>query len=294
MTNQSLTIKRTFLTKRGHSDISIEVVRHDSLESLSTSDTTNAEICSILDEAIIQISKKIHLTDSMEEGSKESPIPATPAPSVPSEPLIKKLSELDYGTVGDNTELILSYNRFSFTIFDESSGGRGLLRAICSINTPLKTERLEHIAHHLEINDEEDCGSYIGSLCECFGIDSFKLMILASVSKSPILADFITNGTNVGTIRAINAHSGNDEMTFLINEMGLMKTKLNMDVIKEVIENHHSSVALGLLNLIRIHLYPMTASNCDSVNKIRKFIEGCQTKTSTEKTNMLTTIFGSH
>ena len=205
-------------------------------------------------------------------------------------PSIIKLEESDYQKIESCPSDLYKYNLFSPAIFNAKGIRDSMIRAIRSNSQSMQL--LEHIASYLDLKTDDDCSSFLSGLIVSAACDLFIEIVKSTSQKSVILKNYILNGCDVKTIGILgdNCKSPN-EFDFLINEMGLMQSKLNMDVLKHFILEFSIGRILMLIAAIKKHICPITIDNILEVNELSIFVMDCDANGQDSKKRILDALF---
>ena len=305
MPKQTIIIEKEFSKKRPHSKISIHVARDDLLGDTGSINDSDGKIYSLINEAITQLGAKIDVIDSTQTTNDSESDPKRPKtdssetstvsssepvqPPQPLQPIIRKFTKSSYDEVITFPARIADYNLFGLDVFGSTADS---LQLRSKINGDSNSRKLYmHIANHLEIDSEAECETLITHLSLRFGSETFKLIVSTAAASHKILDDFIKNGTNAAAINNLCAQYGSDTITFLLDEMHLMKTSLNMEVVKAFINKSNVKIIHKLFDVIRHHLHPVTSKNIIEMGEIAKHTRESKAYTVAGKAQILDALF---
>ena len=279
MQKQTTSIERTLVHGTSSTDITIIIKTNSPIADASTYDPSLSKaIKGTIESMIGSIGIDGPASEPILEPTPEpAPEPAS-EPASPPPPKKTRLEPSDYVSILTKKSTFFDYNSFSIEIFNESMENKAIRDAITSgyytgFGTNVKPcLKMEHVAAHLEIKTEDDCEFMIKALSKNYGSITFGFTIKTIAAKFPIMDTFIKNGTNFATIECVFATSIQEAVEFLVEKMGLMTSKINLDVFKAVLSKH-KTIAKSLIISVKHLIKPIGVDNIGSVSMMMDLIK---------------------
>ena len=286
MQKQTTSLEQTISHKRGISEISIRVVTNAPIDG---STPTDAALSLAIDSAVDIIGKTFEPLDlvevEIEPDSKKAktgseaipeptPVPIT-EPAIPAIPPIRKLLKSDYPLILKGPEdAILTYNSFSVDLLDGSDETKPIRDHLWkSAKFPKVDSILKHIALHVEIKTDADCEILLKGFSKCYVKDRFIMLLTTVTSHSELMKTFIKKGMNSETVEVLMKTSCASIFHNLLDAMGFMSEKLNLDVFKLFLAiNQDKSYVVKIIRNAKALINPLTTENMRLVNKMTKLV----------------------